>query len=159
MESNIVHAIPESIKNPDLIMEIKASPQQLEDFGIEVDGSKIIRKGKPGKIEGDIGTFTIPTVTFDLSRNNSEAVGRPVRNEGELKNNHTILTWAVQRSIDSNLYRFPDATHVSLIYHTPKTKIRKHMLAEYMGDYFELVITDKDGSKKTYHLEHNLEIH
>jgi hypothetical protein len=158
------HQIPlvnniEPVKNPDLIIEIKSTPKQLENFGIKVEGSKIIRRGKPGKIENDTGTFAIPTETFDLSQDNFQVLDQPARKEGELRNRNTVLTWAVQNHPDLNLHKFPNATHVSLSYHTPETKPRTHVPAEYMGDYFELVITNKDGSKEIYHLEQNFEIH
>jgi len=148
------------IKTPDLIMDIKATPEQMADFGLEIQGSKIIRRGKPGKVEGDTGTFLIPDAIFDFSTENKLLINQPlVSSSGEVHLGDVKLTYGVHKDVGYNLKSFPDAVSVFLNYFTPKTKPRTNVPGEYRaGNYFELKVTNKDGSKKTFYLEQNLEI-
>ena len=143
-------------------MYIRATPEQMKRFGIEIEGSKIIRKGRSGKLEGDTGTFAISDVVFDFSRKSQDS------NEGMLEYHPRKISMGDTKIIFSapvdtkphNLYDFPNAIHVSLKYFTPQTKSRADVLGEYqVGDYFELEITNQDGSKKKYYLESDLSIH
>ncbi len=141
-------------------MQINATERQMADFGIEIQGSKIIRKGKSGKVEGDIGTFAVSDIVFDFSRKTEDIEGSVEYSPREINLGDTKVTFAVSRNMESrDSYDFPDASYVSLNYFTPKTKPRTNVPGEYRaGDYFELIITNKDGSKKTFYLEQNLEI-
>ena len=140
----------------DLIMTINATQQQMDNFGIKIEDSKIIRKGKPGKVENDIGTFDIPEATFDFSKN---TLNKQNYIQGEAILNNTKITYGAEKYPNHNLYEFPDATSVSLSYFTPTTKPRPQTPGEYSAsDYFELVIKNKDGSSNTFFLEPNLEV-
>ena len=143
---------------PDLIMSINASQQQMGSFGISIEGSKIIFKGKLGKVEGGIGTFHINDTTFDFSKNTSEKQNII---QGEATFGNTKITYGAEIYSDNDdSYKFPNATSISLNYFTPKTKPRPHTRGEYQGsEYFELVIRNKDGTSKTFFLEQNLEVH
>jgi hypothetical protein len=151
--------IPE--KTPDLIMQINATEKQLADFRIEIQGSKIICKGKSGKVKGDTGTFLIPDTIFDFSTENNLLTNQPLlRNQaGEVHLGDVKLTLGLSRETHYSLRSFPNASHVSLKYFTPQARPRTDVPGEYRAwDYFELKITNKDNSKKTFYLERNLEI-
>src|ERR1035437_5093685 len=140
-------------KSPDLIMSIKATSEQMTDFGIEIQGSKIIFKGKSGTMEDDTGTFSISDALFDFSKDVDDKYKLLYKPRGD---------GGIAMSVDntSNSRNFPDVIHVSLSYFTSKTKPRTNIGGEYrVGDYFELVITNKDGSKMTYNLERDRMIH
>jgi hypothetical protein len=146
----------EKVLTPDLVMDIHATKQQLKNFGISINGSKIIRKGKPGKLVNDTGTTAIPDAIFDFSKN----IDPPASIKGEAKQGNMTITYGVESHTNQDLYNFPNAIRVSLNYFTPKTKPRSQMLGEYVGsDYMELEITNKDNLVSTLVLEPDLEIH
>jgi hypothetical protein len=157
-EKSLTNITPE--KNPDLIMDIKATPEQMADFGIEIQGSKIIRKGKPGKVEGNTGTFPVEDAIFDFSKKESKQDPKIYQPRTfDLGGTGTITFGMPSNTKLPNLYDFPDATYVSLKYFTPETKPRTNVPGEYRaGDYFELKVTNKDGSKNTFYLESNLDL-
>ena len=52
----------------DLLIDIdRITEQKLPEFGVEIQGSRIIRKGRDGSVEGDIGTMEIPDEIFEFS--------------------------------------------------------------------------------------------
>ena len=143
---------------PSLIMQIRATNEQLSRFSIEIEGSKIIRRGKSGKLEDDTATFSISDLIFDFSQD--------VRTEGMLDykpkefnvENKEMVIGEVTRNSDE-AYKFPNAVSVSLTYFTPTNKPRVNVPGEYQaGDYFELTINNTDGSRQGYYLESDLSV-
>lgn len=161
MPEDIKKSLREKIleKSPDLTMQINATEQQMADFRIEIQGSKIIRKGKFGKVEDDTETFAISDIVFDFSRKTEDVEKSVEYSPREINLGNTKITFAVSDVEPRNSYDFPDASFVSLKYFTPQTKPRTDVPGEYRaGDYFELKVVNKDGSGRTFYLEQNLEI-
>jgi hypothetical protein len=127
---------PQESKNPDLIMDIKATPEQMKAFGIDIEGSKLTQSCfNTDDIDANMDDIYYgPENIFNFSGNTRPLIG--------------------------NVYNFPNATSFSLSYFTPETKPRIDVPGEYRaGDYFELFIRNKDGSEVTYYLERNFLIH
>jgi hypothetical protein len=148
--------IPEKI--PDLVMQVKATPEQMKSFGIKIEDSKIIQSCfNTDDIDADMQEMYYGRENvFNFSRNNQSP---KLYHSGEIDLVNTRVTFGAESHPINNVYNFPNAIIFSLSYFTPKTKPRTDVPGEYRaGDYFELIITNKDGSKKTFYLEQNLEI-
>lgn len=142
-------------RKPDFIMDIKATKMQLASFWIEVRNSNIIRMNHLNQTKGGVGSFEVPNVVFDFSK---DAIPIERYKQFHVEDKNTVSFQIMNTGDDIRSY--PNAYYVSLSYFTPKTKPRTDVPGEYRsGDYFELFIRNKDGSEETFYLERNLLVH